>query len=249
MSEVIFGWIGQTRRASVVSLITEEVMSWSADWWLHHQTAEVEVAFLPDAKAINQSQSRISSTGSGSLAMNFSGRDVDGLGRHLCGTADSEDAGWAQRVGAEALEKLSLQIFERAHIRSEVALSEGRLPLDLYDGRVGAICVRIALGRINWLLHLDRALVNLLTPLTARETESLNARAQALECAVVRLTASIDFGSMAATDLLGLRIGEILVSDRALHEPVELQIDGHGAVAIGYMRSKSDRYALVLDKS
>lgn len=248
MKDVRFGWLGESRRAALVSQILSEVTEWSDEWWIHHASADVDAHWVEHRRfTTHGSMPFVSLSISGSLAMFLGSKELDGIGRHLAGTVDEEDVGWAKRIGEEALEDLAMRIYRRAGITKPSQLSESVVPPDLERADLGSGVVAIALGRLEWALALDRQLVDRLVPPRAFPRTGLMPRLPALDDVVLQVKAIIDFGSVNLTHLSDLCIGEILVGDRGLEEALQLHVEGHGAVARGYLRQMGTQRAVMLD--
>lgn len=248
MSAIPFGWLGESRRAALRSLIANEVMEWSRDWWIYHAAGEVEVSPVDqDEAGTHHALPYMAVNPSGSLAMRLGGKELDAIGRHLAGAVDSADAGWAQRIGVEALEALSARLFRRAGVASAPRLSESVESPDLERSYFGAMHTRIVLGRLSWGLTIDRQLADRLAPPRVIQGTALTSRAAALDHAGVHVRAILDFGSVNLTGLSDLTVGEILVGERGLHDILQLHVEGHGVVAGGFLKRRGTQRAVMLD--
>ena len=150
MKDVRFGWLGESRRASTLSLISGEVAEWSQDWWIDHAPAEVDVHWIEHRRFTTQGSMPFASIGSsGSLAMFMGSKGLDGIGRYLAGTVDEEESGWAQRIGEEALEDLAARVYRRAGVAKPSPLSAHAAPSDVARADLGSGVVAIVLGSIG----------------------------------------------------------------------------------------------------
>jgi hypothetical protein len=247
VKDVRFGWLGESRRIALLSLISAEVAEWSHEWWIDHTSSEVDVHWIEHRRFTTQGSMPLASFGSsGSLAMFLGSKGVDGIGRHLAGTVDGEDAGLAQRIGEEALEDLATRVYRRAGIAKPSQLSEHAAPPDVERADLGSGVVAIALGRLEWAMAMDRQLVDRLVPPRAVQRTGLASRQSALQGVSLCVKAVIDFGSVNLSHLSDLRVGEILVADRGLEEALQLHVEGHGVVAKGYLRRLGTQRAVML---
>lgn len=250
MSDIRFGWIGETRRTTLRSLIAAEVADWSRDWWIHHASAEVEVQSKSSSHDVGPRESLpwVSDSELGSMAFHLGGREMDALGRHLAGAVADDDAAWAQRIGQDALEDLLARIHKRAGLSKPVRLSKTHATTSLEHARLGAFAAMIALGSLKLGLALDRQLADRLVPphITARGA-NLVSRHEALASAPLQIQAVLDFGAVSLTHLSDLRVGEIVVGDRGLDEALEIHVEGRGSIATGYLRRAGSQRAVVLD--
>lgn len=248
MKDVRFGWLGESRRLALLSLISGEVAEWSHEWWIDHASAEVDVHWIEHRRFTTQGSMPFASLSpSGSLAMFLGSKGLDGIGRHLAGTADEEEGGWAKCIGQEALQDLAARVYRRAGMARPSQLSAHAAPPDVERADLGSGVVAIVLGRLEWALAMDRQLVDRLVPPRADQRTGLASRQSALNGVTLRVEALIDFGSVNLTHLSDLRVGEVLVGDRGLEEALQLHVEGHGVVAKGYLRRLGTQRAVMLD--
>ncbi|MES2311595.1 MAG: hypothetical protein V4566_04790 [Pseudomonadota bacterium] len=248
MKDVRFGWLGESRRVALLSLISGEVAEWSQEWWIDHASAEVDVHWIEHRRFTTQGSMPFASIGpSGSLAMFLGSKGLDGIGRYLAGTVDEEEGGWAQRIGEEALEDLAARVYRRAGMAKPAPLSAHAAPPDVERADLGSGVVAVVLGRLEWALAMDRQLVDRLVSPRAVQRTGLASRQSALNGVALRVEARIDFGSINLTHLSDLRVGEVLVGDRSLEEALQLHVEGHGVVANGYLRRSGTQRAVMLD--
>lgn len=249
MNEVRFGWIGESRRTTLRSVLAAEVTDWSHDWWIHHSAAEVDVraASRSHDVSVRGALPWVASNESGSMAFDLAGREIDAVGRHLAGAVGDEDTDWAQRIGQDALEDLATRIYKRAGSGKSVKLSRLSASEGLARARLGAYAATIALGPLKLDLAVDRQLADRLVPPRATNGMNLVPRQDALGDAPLRIHAIMDFGAVNLTHLSDLRVGEVIVGDRALDESLEVCVEGHRSVATGYLRRAGKQRAVMLD--
>ncbi|MFC5743548.1 hypothetical protein [Dyella tabacisoli] len=248
MSDVRFGWIGETRRTALRSLLAAEVSHWSSDWWIQHAAAEVDVRSSDRWSATEKKAiSWVSYADAGVLALYWRHMDVSAVGCHLAGTVRGEDAALAQRIGEDALQDLAKRVYRRAEGAGAERWKQERLPAYVASPHLGAYLVTFTLGGLAMELAIDRQLVDRLTPPTYTGNTRLVSRQDALGQARVSVTAVMDFGQVNLTHLPDLRVGEVLVGDRGLDEALQVIVNGKGAVAIGYMKRLGAQRAVVLD--
>jgi hypothetical protein len=248
MSEIFFGWVGESRRTALRSLLAAEVAGWSHDWWIHHAAAEVDVYAKSRARdvGVRETLPWVSSNESGSIAFDLAGKDIDAVGRHLAGAVSDEDTDWARHIGQDALENLATRIHERAGSAKFAKLSRLSASDGLVHARLGAYTATIALGSLKLDLAIDRQLVDRLVPPRAITGMNLVSRQDALGNAPLQIHAVMDFGAVNLTHLSDLRVGEIIAGDRALDEPLEIYVEGNRSVATGYLRRSGMQRAVML---
>lgn len=249
MSEFRFGWIGESRRTTLRSLLAAEVADWSHDWWIHHAAAEVDVCAMSRSRdaSVREALPWVSSNQSGSIAFDLAGKEIDAVGRHLAGAVSDEDTDWAQRIGEDALDDLATRIYKRAGSGKLVKLSRLSASEGLVHARLGAYTAMIALGSLKLNLAIDRQLADRLVPPRAIGGMNLVPRQDALGDTPIQIHAVMDFGAVNLTHLSDLRVGEVIVGDRALDESLEIYVAGHRSVATGYLRRAGIQRAVMLD--
>ena len=249
MENVIqFGWLGETRRSAVRALLAAEVSGWSRDWWVHHAEDEVDVGEgNPQAIQAGPGMPYVVADGNGVLAFHLGSKGIGVVGRHLAAGGHDEDAGLAAGLGEEALRDLAARIRRRAGVSAcpEGARMQG--PAEVQDDRLGACAIAFSLGRLKLELAIDRRLADRLVPPSSPQGLRLVARQDALDRASLRVAIAMDFGVVSLAHLADLKVGEVLVGDQRLEDALPLRVEGHGAVAAGFLRRQASHYAIVLD--
>lgn len=249
MNAVRFGWLGKSRCEALTEILAREVRQWSKEWWVHDMPSEVDVRWVDPAGADslnNSTMPLVSSEQSGAIAIFLEGKDLAAIGRHLVGATETEETGWAKRIGEEALNDLVLRMYRRAGNMVPPQLSETSVTPEMERADLGNSMWSVVIGRLKWRMVIDRSLAARLVPIVAQANPPLVPRKTAIEHQPVRVHAVIKFGSINLTHLSDLRVGEILVGDGRLDEPVHIQVEGQGAVAQGCLRSFGTRRAVVL---
>jgi len=243
-----FSWLGESRREALRTLVGTEVSEWSREWWIDHALADIDASPVDHRSFVIRGAAPYVSTGeSGSLALFLGGRGAAAVGRHLAGVVDEEDAGWAQRIGEDALEDLAARIFRRAGIADSPRLRQSASSSELARPELGSCILAIAVGRLGLNLALGRPLIDRLVPPQAAVKAGLASRRAALGGIPLRLDAVMDFGSVNLAQLTDLRVGEVLVGDTELGEPLSMRIEGGVAAASGYLRRTGAKRAVMLD--
>lgn len=247
-NDVRFGWIGVTRHTALHALLAAQVDDWVRDWWIGAADGAVEVqAVEKEGGNDRRSMPLLSSTEAGVLALYLGAKDFDAVGRFLVGTTNDADVELAQRIGEEALTDLATRIQRRAGLNQASRLVREPAPLALEHARLGAFAVTATIGRLQLELVIDRRMADRLAPPTANHATGLVPRHAAIEQAPLRVVAMMDFGSVDLAHLSDLCVGEILVGDRKLDEALQIHLEGHGAVATGYLRRSGEQRAVMLD--
>jgi hypothetical protein len=248
MKDVRFGWLGETRRAALHTLLATQVTEWAREWWIGAADGVIEV--LPAEHAVAHDKCNLpllSTHEAGSLAMYLGAKDFDSIGRFLVGTTSDADMELAQRVGEEALTDLATRIQRRAGLHKASPLARETGPLGLEHARLGAFCLTVSIGRLQMELVIDRPMADRLAPPTVAGGANLEPRQHAIQHTPLRVVAMMDFGSVDLAHLSDLSVGEILVGDRKLDEALQLHLEGHGAIATAYLRRLGEQRAVMLD--
>jgi hypothetical protein len=247
-NDVCFGWLGETRRGALHALLSAQISDWARDWWLGAGNGAIEVQPLESfAGHDNRGLPLLSLCEGGSLAFYLGAKDFDAIGRFLVSTTSDADSELAYRMGEEALTDLATRIQRRAGIGKTSGLARGTAPLSLEHARLGAFGVSASIGRLQIELAIDRQMANRLAPPATIKGGNLVSRQSAIQHAPLRVVAMMDFGSVDLAHLSDLSVGEILVGDRKLDEALQIHLEGHGAVATGYLRRLGEQRAVLLD--
>lgn len=246
--DVRFGWLGETRRAALHTLLAGQMEDWAREWWIGAADNAIEVQVLKEeATHDKRSLPLLSLNDGGSLAVYLGAKDFDAIGRFLAGTTSDTDIELAHRIGEEALNDLATRIQRRAGANKASRLAREAAPLGLEHARLGAFSVTAVIGRLQLELAIDRRMADRLAPPVVAPSVGLISRQAAIQHAPLRIVAMMDFGSVDLAHLSDLSIGEILVGDRKLDEALHLHVEGHGAIATAYLRRSGEQRAVVLD--
>lgn len=247
-NDIRFGWIGETRRIALHTLLAALVNEWAGDWWIDATNGAIEVY----AADLEQGQEKrnspwLSATDVSLLALYPGSKDFDSFGRYLVGTSSDSDVELAQRIGEDALTDLAMRIQRRAGLVKINRLSRDVAPISVVHARLGAFGVAVAMGRLKFEIAIDRRLADRLVPPASPKTTGLVSRQAAVQKAPLRVVAMMDFGSVDLAHLSDLCVGEVLIGDRKLDEALHIHLEGYGAVATGYLRRNGEQRAVVLD--
>jgi len=247
--DVRFGWLGESRRSLLHALLAGLVDDWVRGWWVGAADGAIEVhADDKDGVADKRNKPWLSTSEAGMFAVYAGGRDVDGIGRFLVGVSTDADMELAQRVGEDALQDLAVRVQRRAGVNKAAQLARENAPLSIEHARLGACRVTATIGRLQLGLAIDRNLADRLAPpVAATHDTRLVSRQAAIQQAPLQVQAVMDFGAVDLAHLSDLSVGEVLIGDRTLDEPLQIHVQGHGAVAAGYLRRSGEQRAVVLD--
>ena len=248
--EIRFGWLGESRRAALHSLLAALVDDWVRHWWMGPADVVVEVQ-VDEGKQDKRAMPWVCAGDAGTLAIYAAGKEFDAIGRLLAGanvTTDA-DADLVHRLGEEALLDLASRVQLRAGTGKPVKPWKEQPPLSVEHAFLGAVRVAAKIGRLSLELAIDPQLADRLAPPVAvAKAPVLVQRQVAIQQAPLKVTAVMDFGSVNLAHLSDLSIGEVLVGDRRLDEPLQIHLQGHGAIAAGFLRRSGEQRAVVLDE-
>jgi hypothetical protein len=247
MTELRYGWLSESRRVVLRSLISGEVLQWSRDWCIGQSAAQVDVRaselFADDGQ---ETCWRGWDSASGAMTFLLSADTEVSWGRYMAALSDGDDSGLAASLGAESLQDLSGRLLQRAGIRETIEL------VDLSPGRAllaegfGAYAVTIEVGEVSWHMLVDRRLADRLAPPEKAKSIPLASRDLAVGNTKVPVSAVMAFGSVSLSAITGLRVGEILVGDSELDRPVEIRVGQRGSIAAGSLKQQAQKRAITL---
>jgi hypothetical protein len=246
--DIRFGWIGESRRLALQSLLASIVDDWARAWWVDATSGAIDVHAMDLEPAQDKRGNPwLATADAGLLALYPGAKDFDSFGRYLAGTTSDSDIELAQRIGEDALTDLALRIQRRAGLAKIGRLNRDVAPVSVGHARLGAFGVTVTMGRLKFELAIDRCLADRLVPPASPKAEALVHRHMAVQTAPLRIVAMMDFGSVDLAHLSDLSVGEVLIGDRKLDEALQLHLEGYGAVATGYLRRIGEQRAVVLD--
>lgn len=218
-----FAWLGTTRRKAVRDALASCTDAWLQDWCLQHGALVREISETTATWA-GRDDLWVIESDHGCVLVTVGAQQLDALGKRLAAVAVEDGQEIAAEVARCALEDLAIQIAARARqVGTQPAIRQGAWPERVTRPEWGAVAIQIVLDDILILVAMDRLAVDALCPKRAFASMSLNERAVALEATPVALTAVLDFGQINARDLAGLRVGEVLVSERKLGQSISLR--------------------------
>lgn len=223
-----YGWLGATRRQKVCGLVSSCCDAWLGDWCLQHEALEARFAELPVISQVADRLAwKIEAVG-GCLLVAMDKRQLDAFGGRLAlAVADGSD-GIAAELGRAAMQDLAVRLVARMGLGGgEPAVSDEAWPESVAHPEWGALGLHATIDDFDVLVAMDRALIDAAFPRKVKVTGVLSSRAESLGSLDVPLAAVLDFGLVSARDLAGLHLGEVLVSECPLDQPVMVQAGGH----------------------
>jgi flagellar motor switch/type III secretory pathway protein FliN len=237
MEAIRFGWLGDSRRAAVVSRLEDVAAGWAADWLIGYAKGEQGIEPLAEwSLEAGASMPFVSRSESGLVAAYLRGRSPASLGRHLAAVVTDEEGGVAQDIGESALNDLATRIHRLAGAAANDAMHSAALSVAETRASSGVFQASLSLGRMSLDILLDRDICARLVPPTKQALPRMVRRETAVDRASVRLVASLDFGEVNLSELANLRVGEVLMSDRLLEDTLDIFVEGKGRVAQARLR-------------
>ncbi len=237
-----FGWIGESRRIELHSLLVREVSEWSRDWWLKHAAAAIDVYPLDEWSCGDVASCAWSLDGG---ALEFTPQEgLAALGKYLANHDGHDRSGLAERIGKRSLQDLATRLAKRGAIAAqplERSMSDESRRLDR-----GAYLATISLGAYRIDIALDHQLAALLAPARKPSPVSLTARTQALGAADVHLEVCITLGHSTFSQLDNLQVGEVLVGDAVIGTPVDVRLANADSIALAALGANSSHRTITL---
>lgn len=250
MTELRYGWLSESRRAALRALVADEVVHWSRDWCIRHAAAQIDVRSADiDANLGISCILRGYQGLFGQLALTLVEQSEQRWGRQLADITEGTDSALAAKIGSESLEDLIDRLLQRAGTREPYQLAELTADEALTGERFGAYALTIEVAGESWGLLMDRSFADRLAPPVVVPPAKLTSRHSAIGSAHATVDAVMTFGSISIASLAGLRVGEVLVGDRGLHEPVQVRVGSHGIIAVGFLQQWKGQLAVTLDGS
>lgn len=242
-----FGWIGISRRTALRAKVAACLQGWLADWHAAHdgKAPLVEdapiVPYSPDEAFVLQA-----GAGTSSLMVAAARDELVRMGNWLAGIAESA-ATLSQDVARAALEDLAHRIGQLAGGGEVVEHGQGAWPQSLTREEFGAVGLVFDVGGVVVALALSRDAVDTAYPPgAAAPGPVLHDRAEAAGVAAVRLTATLEFGTISMRELADLRVGEVLVGECPLDAPVRVLAPGRTSLGHARMGRSGNRLAVAL---
>lgn len=244
MTDMRFGWLGESRRTALHSLLLKVISDWSHDWWLNHSAAAVDVYPIDEWRLPMDAAEYLAVKGLGRMML-CPVQGKAGLGAHLAGNPGDEKGELAKKIGDEALIDLGNRIERRAGLVRMESWQVTEPPADMLKSYLGAYIATASLGEFAIDLAFDRAIADALVPPKPLGASSLVSRQAAMERSPIAVDIYLPLGVTKLSQLDDLRVGEILIGDATLADPIELRLGSH-VLAIGSLRRMGHQRAAVI---
>ena len=224
-----YAWLGATRKGVVCDLVSSSVTAWLQDWCL--QPAAIDLGVSEHVDALwppDDCLVWLGGIGRGRLFVAMRRKDLGSLGNRLVlSTGQSDDMSYD--LACAALQSLAEMLTTKAAhtVTAPVEKWEEAWPEAVRKAEWGALALAIALDDIRAMVVMDRAVVDAVVPARPGKKGSLTRVTDALGSIRVPLSAVLDFGSVSAVELADLQIGEVLVSEKPVKQPIAVQTGKH----------------------
>lgn len=232
-----FGWIGTTRAQAVRARVATIAHGWLAEWRINAPEPLVTV----DEPTTDLTW-RL--TAGGSLALG-SEPSLAALGAWLLGKPEAIDGTLPGLAGEAALTDFVARL---TTARDAMSVATFPLASRLTDGSLGALSLVLAMDSVRMALRLDRSVVDRLAPIATSPRAELASLHDAVDGARARVVAELDLGSIALSELHGMKPGDVLMTDASLDTLPRLRLSHGGSTAFASARlgERHGRRALCL---
>jgi hypothetical protein len=219
-----YAWLGETRKRALGEVVSSCFDAWLPDWCLQHDTSEATIAEIPlvSCQADKHVVWTAEVAGGHLLALLDRNRLEAFGGRLVLADAEKGDA-MAIELASAAMQDLIGRLVARADPACASPVSRTEVWPTSIRPEWGGLGFQITFEGFALLVGMDRPVADLLCPERAGNPGVLSNRAESLGSLTVGLTAVLDFGAVNARDLAGLRVGEVLVGERSIAQPVALR--------------------------
>lgn len=241
-----YAWLGTTRKGKVRDIVSSRLEAWLRDWCLQHETSETAITtFDPASCPVEECATWMVEAAGGQLLVAMDRGRLGSFGGRLV-LADAEQSdGMAAELACTALQDLLARLAEAADLSRPLPVAQdGAWPDSILHPQWGGLRWQISFDGFEWMIGMDRAAVDALCPARTGKSGALSSRMESLDPLPVTLSAVLDFGSVNARDLAGLRVGEVLVSEHGVGQPIALRV-GSKHVFDANLAQVGGRFAVV----
>jgi len=243
-----FGWASPKRRARAITALLPAVSEWLRDWGLNWADTPI-LAEDTDGKSWDVPVRRYGlRTPHGEVVVAAADARLSALGARLADVPFEPGNDIAASVAKEALQALARGVGRllAPDTFCETVEEYSRWPAWLGE-QWGSSRLRIGLKDMELKLLLDRSALEALCPLRSAVMEGLAARGAAVDQAPLGVEAVLPFGSVPASALSGLSVGDVLVSERLLNAGVQLRVARGQVVAHGRLHRRGRRLCISIE--
>jgi hypothetical protein len=220
-----YAWLGAARKRAVRDIALSCFDAWLRDWCLQPGASEATVEEAPLISLPSEEYATwVVEAEDGHLLAALPRERIDAFGGRLASAEAGPSDGMAAELARFAMQDLLVRLAARVRcVHASPIPWEDAWPGTILDPVWGGLGLRISFDGFNLVLGMDRAAIDMMCPERAKVTDGLLDRSKSLAQVPVTLSAVLDFGSVNASDLADLRVGEVLVSEHAIGDPVVLR--------------------------
>jgi hypothetical protein len=218
MSATTLRWVSEDRRKKALENLTSRVAAWSGRWSLTPAPLDPQLVALEELQASVQPYSGEH----GVVVLQVEGGSVSDLGGTLADAPPTGSKGLSQAIGERALDDLLSTLAGKP--RTDIT------PAALLE-RTGALAIRLNLSdRLRLLVGLHGDLVESYAPSVRKKPAVRLVRgADAARESTVNGRFVLDLGQVPLSDLDGLQLGDVLVGQSALDQPIRFESAGRAS--------------------
>lgn len=219
-----YAWLGKTRKRALGEIVSSCFDAWLPDWCLQHDRSETTIAEMPLVSCQpDEHVVWVAEVAGGHLLAALDRNRLEAFGGRLV-LAEAEKGGaMAIELASAAMQNLIARLVARADPGCASLASRAEAWPASIRSEWGGLGLQITFEGFELLVGMDRPVADLLCPERAGNPSVLSNRVESLGPLSVELTAVLDFGSVNARDLAGLRVGEVLVGERSIAQPVAVR--------------------------
>jgi len=220
-----YAWLGTTRKAAMRDIVLACFDAWLFEWCLQPEECKASVEEVLLASCPREDHVVwMTEVAGGCLLLALGQNRLDALGGRLALAEAEQSGGVTFELASAAVQDLLVRLAARTgHARTSPVTRDGSWPDSILHPEWGGLGLQISFEGLDLLIGVDRAIVDVICPEPARPRGALSNRAESLGPLPVALSAVLDFGSVSASDLAGLRAGEVLLSEHTIGQPITLR--------------------------
>jgi len=241
-----YAWLGATRKKAVRDIASSCVDAWLRDWCLEYGLSEATVEEIPLISFLPEEYATwVVEAEGGHLLTALPRNRLDSFGGRLASADPVQSDGVAAELARSAMQDLLIRLAAGArHLHASPITWEHAWPDVILNPVWGGLGLQVSFDGFDLVLGMDRAVIDMVCPERGRGSDALSNRLESLAQVPVALSAVLDFGSVNASDLADLRVGEVLVSERAVGDSVALRAGDRHVFNANLVRSGS-QFAIV----
>lgn len=220
MAAKVFGWLGASRRQSLLSKLIPVTQSWWDEWAI--DATNVQRAEATDEVGTGEG-TYFCFEARGRYALHLEGDLVTAL----TGLAAAEGGELSTHLFQSAIADLIRRLENSRTTAMPALVQTPNLPDELTESRWGGCHLVLMCGSVRLSLWLDRHAVDRWVPRASSQPTELVDRLEAAAPATTHLSASLDLGDISLEELQGLVPGDVIATSAPLTRPIDVAM-AHG---------------------